>query len=820
VDPRSLRFQIAFLAAFLWGAAHLARTPSDVLPITGDSAKYDALARGVEQVIHRPSLAAGLVRGDLEPARRDSLGFDRWEFQHAPGYVVPLGVIYAIFPNNHGVGRGFSLLLYAASAGLLLLLADRLIGRRLAWVAVGLYLAYAPFLHYGLGIATEGPSAFFVLLAALALVRFHRRERPGRALAAGLALGLLFLAKTTFRPLVLALVVLEAVRLWRRAQPARLLRLALGAAAPVLGWTLVLALAHVPLNPLARTGEDALWAYRGNYVPDQGWETTGLGDAVTPELREASEGLAPPGDSVTPEDYATRRTMYERALRLTIARDPIGWLSLVATKFGLFWEHPARKIPTHTVLGAWIVPRWVHLLLFPLGLLGWARCLGRRDGTWIPGALALAVAAVHALTHLVARYHLPVLAVWFVYAILGARAVAGWLRDGWRHRARLRPGGWPWAAPGLWLAAWGAGALALAPPTPVGPGAGRGLWVAGALLAGLAPLALAPVVARLADAGRPPSLGRRAAVIVALLLFCLPRVGARLGDPDWDRFRVRLERPGQTLVQEIGRGAVLRGGAAAVDSVWLEIDALRSVGGSLRLEVRVQGERVRVLADTLDGAYADFLFDREAHEADGRYARLADVCRTFVRERLDRRYGARSPGYDYFRRWVRVPVPATALDRDTLRVELELTQVSGGAWVDVYGDRYPDPRRTFVGPALGDNPFEHSHYRLEFLCDDREEADARLVRPRPLVSPWSRSRRRDGARLTDDLDPGPRRAQGELRVRVRARIPGALAAREVDGRWVPVWATTLRPGEQWFGPQDIRRFQCRRDQYVDGTRVL
>ncbi|NTU63100.1 MAG: hypothetical protein HGB05_06780, partial [Chloroflexi bacterium] len=46
-----------------------------------------------------------------------------------------------------------------------------------------------------------------------------------------------------------------------------------------------LAVARVPFNPLARTGEDALWAYRGNYVPDQGWETTGMGDAITPELQ-------------------------------------------------------------------------------------------------------------------------------------------------------------------------------------------------------------------------------------------------------------------------------------------------------------------------------------------------------------------------------------------------------------------------------------------------------------------------------------------------------------------------------------------------------
>lgn len=824
IDPRSLRFRAALAVAFVWGALHLLLQPAGVLPVAADSAKYDALARSVAGVLHHPSTAAGLFTGRLSTAERDSLGFDRWEFQHAPGYVMPLGLLYAIFPNDVGAGRVLSLILYALSAGLLLRLADRLIGRRLSWVALALYLLYLPMLYYGLGIATEGPSAFALLLLANLLLAYHRREDDRRARLLGLGLALLYLTKTTFRPIALLLLGYEAVLLLRSGARRRALQVVIPAIAPVLLWTAILALAHVPLNPLARTGEDALWAYRGNYVPDQGWETTGMGDAITPELHDASEGLPAPGPTIEEKDFATRRTMYWRGLRLTIMRDPVGWLSLVAHKFGLFWTYPALKPRIRTVLGAWAVPRGFHLLLFPLALLGVARTLKRRGGFGIPGLVVLGVAGVHAVTHLVARYNLPVLAIAIVYALVGAKGMAGWACAAVRRARKVGLRGAAGLArwPALWLAAVLLGGLALAPPGALGPGTGRALFVAGALLFGLAPMAFAPVLLRAAPRRAPTARRRRLLLAGALLLFCLPRVGARLGERDWDEFAVHLDAPGQSLIQEIGLLDVIRGGAQAIDSAWVEIDMLRDLRGSFRLEVLAQGVPVRVFADTLDGAYDQFLFDPEIHGAGDVYRKVADTYRSFVTGRLNPRWKAASPGYDYFRRWVRVPLPPALLRTDTLRIELRLTQVEGGG-IRVFGDRQlsrRSGRRTFVGPVIGENPFEFSNYRAEFLAGDRERADARLIRPRQLFSPWSRSLRRSDGRETADLDPGWRDARGELRIRLRVRVPGQLAGRLVKGRLKPVWVLTPHPGDQLLGPQDIRRFQWWRDDYFDGTRVL
>jgi hypothetical protein len=438
-------FATAFLIALAAGTAHLLTPGASIAPIVGDSAKYDRLAGGVERVLQEPHLFGALMTGRLAGAERDSLGIDRWEFQHAAGYIVPLGFLYALSPNNHGAGRTFGLFLYAVSAGLVVLIARRILGRRLAWVALVAYLAHVPFLYFGLGIATEGHATFSLLLVAYLALRFHRRPTRQAALWLGLALANLYLAKTTFRMLAALLLVGEMVYLlrpclarrvsragaWRRARPL-LHALAGGAVAPVLlGFGLML-LAGCPANALARTGDDALWAYRGNYVPDQGWETTGLGDAIGPELDEANRRVS---RHLEPEQAGIelRRGIYALGLRLTIQSDPFGWVALVWKKFGLFWSYPALKRYLHTLTGAWPEPRLVHLLAWPLGLLGMVPLMRRRTALWIPGALALGLAFTHALTHLVARYQIPALPLWIICALAGAKVVFLTMRRAIRH---------------------------------------------------------------------------------------------------------------------------------------------------------------------------------------------------------------------------------------------------------------------------------------------------------------------------------------------------------------------------------------------------
>ena len=98
---------------------------------------------------------------ELEPEQRTALGLDRWEFQHAPAYVIPLGIAYAFFPNNEGLGRSFSLVYYALSAGLLLAISRRLLGPYWCWLALAGYILYLPLLTLRPGSKLKGSEPRF-----------------------------------------------------------------------------------------------------------------------------------------------------------------------------------------------------------------------------------------------------------------------------------------------------------------------------------------------------------------------------------------------------------------------------------------------------------------------------------------------------------------------------------------------------------------------------------------------------------------------------------------------------------------------------------
>jgi hypothetical protein len=152
---------------------------------------------------------------------------------------------------------------------------------------------------------------------------------------------------------------------------------------------------------------------------------------------------------------------------------------------------------------------------------------------------------------------------------------------------------------------------------------------------------------------------------------------------------------------------------------------------------------------------------------------------------------------------------------------LRLASARDGAWVRIYGDRYQKQPGLFVGPAVGENPYEHSDYRAEFLAGDRERMDARLTRP---CTRWSRSRealrRGSDGRWTADLDPGWRRVGGDLRVHLRVGMQGELIRRTVNGREQATWVERPRPGDVRYDKQELRRLQWWRDSYFDGTRIL
>jgi len=811
------------LFALLIGSLNLASDTADRPEIRGDSAKYHALALTVEMFLQHPDLAQRLFQGDLTPEERDDIFIDRWEFQHAPAYVLTLGLFYSLLPNDQGAGRALSVIFYAASAMLLLLIGRVFLGRWLAWFAYFGFLLYLPLLYYASAIATEMFSVLILLLCSWVLIRFHQRPTIGRILVVGLCLALLFLAKTTFRPLAIAIVVGEMIFCLCRRRYRQSFWVTVGALSPIFLWYLFLLIVAIPLEPLSKSGDSQLWLYRGNYVPDQGWETVGIGDAVTPELRAGGSAAISRFGKDAPEELL-RREMYKNALVETIKQYPGEWVALVLKKFGLFWKYPARKWYIDSVLGSWPVPLWTQHLIFLLALLGLSISFRRGAPYWLPALLLLSVSAVHSVSHLVARYNIPVLPLWWIYACFGLKSIWVTLSSLLRHGqlSWLKDISLWYPVAGLCLAGFGVWLRTI----PFGPTAGQGyaLYLAGSILTGLALFSIGPILVYLAGKLQPLRKRRRWYLMIGPAVLSAVVIGDSISERDWDQMALELKRPGDGVVQRISYSDNFAKQHGGLQSAQIFLDLLRSPKGSFTLDLFVDGKLHHTFQDTLEGSYQAFEFDQERFGEQGRYKRVASTLKSYVERYLNPRYGDRSIGYDFFRRWVRVDLPLEQLSNGPLEIELRLRESANGGWVRVYGDRYivrdHEQEQYFTGPSLDDNLFEHSSYRAEFYGGNRDRMDARLIRRKKLESPWVRSMRRTEAGITEDLSPWPGQQGGQWRIRVKTLLQGQMILRPMeDGTVKRLWTKTILETDQRMDQKQLRSFQGWRDSYFDGSWV-
>lgn len=200
---------------------------------TNEGSDFDAFYRPVAEQI-----ADGRgVEIDGEPATR-----------YPPGYPLVLAGAF-VLADVLGASRSDAVapltIVLAATAGLLLhLVARRLLGRRVAWVASAAWLAYPLTLWTTKQPNSEVPFLVGLYAAVLLLVPLltDGRAGPRRLAAAGLALGLAAIV----RPAGLVLIPAVALVVWLRLSDPRWRRLglvaalAVAAAAPVLvvsAWT-------------------------------------------------------------------------------------------------------------------------------------------------------------------------------------------------------------------------------------------------------------------------------------------------------------------------------------------------------------------------------------------------------------------------------------------------------------------------------------------------------------------------------------------------------------------------------------------------------
>lgn len=810
--------------------------PADRLyPLAGDALKYERTGRGLALFLSEPGTSLPALFRGFDQAALERYGLDEWIFQHTPTYSWSLAVTFWLSGGSVGAARALSACFFAAAAALLVLWARRHFGLKVALASAGLFLLWPAHLYFATALMTEVPMIFFALLAAYGLDATRDDPRPLRVGLGGAALGLLMLSKTTFRIAALPLLLLDLWtyvaaarkgRPWPRFLGVRLVGL-LVALAPFYGF---LGLSKMDPDPLRSAGDTEMWLYRGNYVPDQGFENIGIGDARTPELAKAL-------DSVTHlSKEEKRRPMYKEAFQSTVRTYPVGMAALMLAKVRWFWTYPAWKQDITFWFGTVPPPARVQPLLALLALIGAAGLLRRGPGGLLPAVIALYVAAVHGATHLVSRYNVSVVGLAFPYAMLVCFGVGQWViaeRQALRARLgavlrsfRVHPDGWATGIIGL---------LALV--------VGRDHWrsllgvsndVAAALRLNLGLLALLLLGVALFRAGRRGGVpGPR--LLLSLLLFpglCAAVLwGERRSDPDSDRFVARLARVGDRIEQKITLPPSLRWeGIVGAEMV---ADLLPSIRPGYTLVARVNGHEAARFEPKLRSGPGDFELDHALFDQQDRWNRVLRSTERHYENFVQRRYAG--CGYEFFPQWYRIPFePAWIAGSDEVKLELELAATSGG-YVDCFGDANlraltgaapggDEPEaargREVHAPAFLVNAYDLSNYRFDLFATDRLRADARLTRPLRLESPaGAGSFWRGGARLAD-LSPSGGRQDGEYRLRLRLQNAGEWWKRTQDRKERMIFTSRPRPDDTKPETADFRRMTMDRDTYFDGWRTF
>ena len=136
-------------------------------------------------------------------------------FYQPPLYPYFLGLLYALFGRDLFLVRAVQMTMGSASVWLLYLLAGRLFGRRVGFVAALAFALYGTMVFYEGELLAPVLIVFLNLLLALAVMAALDKPSPPRALRGGLLLGLSALAMSVILPLWLVIPAYAWFH-WRR----------------------------------------------------------------------------------------------------------------------------------------------------------------------------------------------------------------------------------------------------------------------------------------------------------------------------------------------------------------------------------------------------------------------------------------------------------------------------------------------------------------------------------------------------------------------------------------------------------------------------
>ncbi len=350
-------------------------------------------------------------------------------YYQAPLYSHFLAGIYALFGHQLTAAYLAQAVLGALACVLLLLIGRRLLGPREALAAGLLAAAYGPALFYDVQLLRTTLITCLTLGVVLLAVSLEAGSRLSRFALLGALLGLTASAQESIL-LFVPLVLLWVARCFRGRRP-------LHKALTLLGGV-VLVLAPLTLRNVLVSGDLCLVSYQGGlnlYLgnhPDHDRLTTLQPGHEWEQVFNlpARQGL---------QRRSEQSSWFVRQTLRVVASDPLGWLRRLGKK-GLLLVSGEELEPNQSLahyrqrsaLLRWLIldgplflPLGVVLPLALLGLLG----VDLRDRRWAFVAwLLLVLAASVILTHVRARYRVPLCPLLLLLAVRGAGVLGRGLR--------------------------------------------------------------------------------------------------------------------------------------------------------------------------------------------------------------------------------------------------------------------------------------------------------------------------------------------------------------------------------------------------------